>query len=77
MKITLRILGHLRDVYFEGKDLLEIEVDKPLTLLEILNRINLPSTMAMAYLKEGKPIHKETMLEGGEEIIILSPLSGG
>ncbi|MBT9164935.1 MAG: hypothetical protein DDT22_00818 [candidate division WS2 bacterium] len=77
MKITLRMLGHLRDVYFGGKDLLEVEIDKPLKLIEILEKINLPPTMAMAYLKEGKPIHKETILEGGEEVIILSPLSGG
>ncbi|MBT9131059.1 MAG: hypothetical protein DDT40_01587 [candidate division WS2 bacterium] len=77
MKITLRILGHLKDVYFDGKDLLEVEVSKPLTLLEILDKINLPPTMAMAYLKNGNPINKETILKGGEEIIILSPLSGG
>ncbi len=77
MKVTFKVLGHLKELYFKNQDELTVSIDTPLTISQVLETLGFSSNQAMAFLVNGKAVGKDVLLQGGEEVFILSPLAGG
>lgn len=77
MKVTLQIHGHLREYYPRFVEPVAVEVPAPATVAEILKQVGIPPEIAGAVYCNGEPVAKSHQPGDGDELLILSPMSGG
>lgn len=77
MKVVLRVSGHVVEYFPGGMGRLEVEMDRPEPLSEILAGLGVAEGLIMAALVGGarRPLSYEPL--DGEEVTLIGPPAGG
>lgn len=76
MKIILS--GNLRDLYPKKKREEIMSIDHPITVYELLNKLQINPFVILTVLVNGETKSKDTVLDPDtEEIMLFGPMAGG
>jgi len=78
VKVTILVYGHSRE-YFPGRaERHEVQLAGPLSIEDILRQcLGVDPSLVMAVLAGGRRYSREYVPQDGEEVVLLSPASGG
>lgn len=78
MQVTLLVYGHSRE-YFPGvAERHVLQLPGPLSIDEILRKhLRVDPSLVMAVMTGGRRYSREYVPQDGEEVVLLSPASGG
>lgn len=76
MKVKLSVYGHSQQ-YFPNDFPVEVEIEGPSTVGEILDMLGINQQLVMGIFSKGQRRNKDYMPEDGEEIVLVSPPAGG
>ncbi len=78
IRVDVKVAGHVRDLMPDGRDMYRLELDKPLTVSEIIeHRVGSNPMLFASVVVNGQRRAKDYLVEEDAEIILLSPVAGG
>lgn len=77
MHITLRLEGHIREFFPRLQEPLRIDLSRPATVRELLAAAGVPPELPGSVLCGGVRVDLNHKPADGDELIALSPMSGG
>ncbi len=76
-RVTLLVHGHGREFFPGGKERIDVEVDGALSINEILDHIGVNRSLVMSAFSGGVRRDRDYVPADGEELVLVSPPSGG
>ncbi|NPV71063.1 MAG: hypothetical protein HPY55_10535 [Firmicutes bacterium] len=76
-KVTLLVHGHGREFFPGGKERVEVEVDASASINQILDQIGVNRSLVMYAFSGGTRRDRDYVPADGEEMVVISPPSGG
>ena len=77
MKLTLTLSGGLRAVLGDLPEQVELELDRPAMVWEVLLQAGINPRLAMMVFVDGRKVDQEYVVEYGCEIVVVGPAAGG
>ena len=77
MKVVLRVSGHVVEYFTGGMGRLEVEMERPTSLSEILAGLGVAEGLVMAALAGGICRSLSYEPRDGEEVTLIGPPAGG
>ncbi len=75
IKIKLKIISHL--IYKTGFGERDLELPQPVTVEELLTKINLENKIPMVIIRNGKVVDLKEQVQDGDRIVISPFFFGG
>ncbi len=75
MYVTVRTGGSLLRKYVPQPK--EVELQTPVTVKELLADLGIPDGLVAAVVINGEKSAKNYLLKGGEEVVLIPPITGG
>jgi len=77
MKVVLLLQGHASEFFPGGRNRLEVELEAPSSINQILDKLGVSRSLVMYAFSEGVRRDKDYVPKDGEEVLLVSPPSGG
>lgn len=75
--VRVRVHGHVRELLPADKREVEVDLDGPLPVRGLLDRIGINTALVMAVVVNGDRVDKDFVLTGDADVDLLSPAAGG
>lgn len=76
MKVKISVYGHSGQ-YFPKSLPVELDLDKPLSVADILDKLGVNPQLVMSVFSGGERRTRDYIPEDGEELVLVSPPAGG
>lgn len=77
MKITVSCVGGSARYFPGGGDKMEVQAEPGETLADVLDRLGVSKDLFMFALASGEKVDLSHRLHEGEDVVLVSPLTGG
>jgi len=78
VRVTVLVYGHSREYFPGGAERHELQLAGPLSVEELLREhLGVDPSLVMAVMAGGRRHSREYVPQDGEEVVLLSPASGG
>ena len=78
MKVSIRLHGHVGALLDKDIDGIEVELDEPQTVSEVLKeQLGVNPMLFAAIVIDGKSRDRDYLIENDTEIMLVSPTAGG
>lgn len=78
MRMTIRAVGHAVEYFPGGKDRFDLEVDGPLTIADLLEKLEVKRVFVMAAIVDGQRRDLDFRIDrDGAEVVLITPPAGG
>ncbi|MFO7951582.1 MAG: hypothetical protein R6U91_02050 [Bacillota bacterium] len=76
-KVTVNLLGFLKEIYPHLEEQTSLELNRPVTVVEVIETLGVSSKMVLFATIEDRQVAKEDTIEGSCELNLISPPAGG
>lgn len=77
MRVTVRVVGHAVEFFPGKKDHYELELERPLSVDGIVERLGVGRALVMAAIVDGKHRGFDYVPADGAEVVLMTPPAGG
>lgn len=77
MKITLNLLGQLKELYPEQPEQAVLDLDQPQTLASLLERLGIHSKVILFATVDDRIVDKQQLIDRACVVNLFSPPAGG
>ncbi|MEW6080548.1 MAG: MoaD/ThiS family protein [Bacillota bacterium] len=75
--MNLRVNGHVAQFFPGGKAVHEMTLEEPASVREVLGRLSVNPQLVMAVYINNEKRDLDCLVNDGDEVLLLSPVSGG
>ncbi|MCL6581492.1 MAG: MoaD/ThiS family protein [Firmicutes bacterium] len=77
VRVVVRVVGHAREFFPGGRDRFDLELDRPARVADILTKLGVGRALVMTAIVGGRRRDLDHPLTDGDEVILMTPPSGG
>ena len=79
IEVVVKIVGHLERYISEDQNELKLKLERDSLILDLLKKLKIPEKEIkyIMILVNGQQVNKETVLNSGDRISLLTPVDGG
>ncbi len=77
VKLAIRVVGHAVEFFPGKKDHYDLELERPMSITGILDRLRVGRALVMAAIVDGKRREFDYVPDDGAEVVLMTPPAGG
>jgi sulfur carrier protein ThiS len=77
MEVAVKLFNQLRTYSPDRRFVFSIQLPRGASVGDLLEELDIPSTVARSMLLNGRRIDEKALLSPGDEVVLMSPIEGG